>query len=308
MQKLRIIVPSYNEGKCVFPFYEGVMPYLNNPEYEYEILYVDDGSKDDTLEQIKELRKKDDRVKYISFSRNFGKEAAMLAGLKASLDVDAVVIIDADLQHPPYLIQEMIQKREEGYKIIFAKRRSRKGDNFVKKVSAHSFYSFFNRYSDTQMEQSSTDYMLMDKSVVKAFVDMPDEYRFTKGITAYVGFKKCFVEFDYVARENGKSKWTLKKLFKYGINGLGQFSDVFLFVPKLVAFLSFLVSIASIFLFVFNVIDLSSFLIMLLIPLLFMLTNITLYTVLYVLYSNKKETMKRPLYFVEESSFDEEAL
>ena len=286
MQKLKIIVPSYNEGKCIFPFYEGVMPYLDNPNYSYEIIYVNDGSKDDTLEQIKELKKKDDRVQYISFSRNFGKEAAMLAGLKASLDADAVVIIDADLQHPPFLIKEMIQKREEGYKLIFAKRKSRKGDNIIKRASAHSFYSLFNKYSDVSMEQSSTDFMLMDKSVVKAFVEMPDEFRFTKGITAYVGFKKCFVEFDYVARENGETKWTLKKLFKYGINGLGQFSDVFLFVPKVVAFLSFLVSVSSIFLYAFHVIELNTFLIMLLIPLLFVLTNITLYVVIYVLYSN----------------------
>ncbi len=305
MKKLTILVPAFNEEGCINPFYEAVEPFLDNSKYESRYLFIDDGSKDNTLNEIKELRKKDNRVHYISLSRNSGKEAALEAGLKASLDQDAVIMMDADLQHPPYLIKDMLEKYSEGYKIVYTRQRNRKGDSFLKKVTARMFYSVFNKYSDVPLEQSSKDYMLIDKDVVKAFLDMPDRYRFTRGIFSYVGFKKYCLEFDFVQREIGKTKWNLKKLYKYGINGLNQFSNVFLLVPKMVAWLSFLTSIASIFLFCFNVIGLESFLIMLIVPFFFMLTNIVLYWMMFVLYSTRREAMRRPIYFVGETSLDE---
>ena len=200
MQKLTIIVPAYNEKENIRPFYEAVEPFLKNPEYESKYLFIDDGSYDGTLEEIKKLREEDSRVNFISFSRNCGKEAAMQAGLKASLNEDCVIMMDSDLQHPPYLIEEMLKKREEGYKIVYTRQKSRKGDKGSNRFFAHMFYAIFNKYSDVGIEQSVKDYMLLDKAVVKAFVDMPDEYRFTRGIFSYVGFKKTCLEFDFVKR------------------------------------------------------------------------------------------------------------
>ena len=132
MQTLTIIIPSYNEMECVKSLYENVEPYLKDKNIDYKYLFVDDGSKDDTLKEIKELRKNDKRVNYISFSKNFGKEAAMQAGLEYAKNSDMVIIMDSDLQHPPYLIEEMLQKHEEGYKIVYSLQRSRK-----KEVSSH---------------------------------------------------------------------------------------------------------------------------------------------------------------------------
>lgn len=305
MPKLTVIIPAFNEEGCIYPFYEAVEPFLKNINYETRYLFVDDGSKDKTLEEIKSLREKDNRVNYISFSRNCGKEAAMFAGLKACVNEDAVIIMDADLQHPPYLIKDMVEKREEGYKLIYARRRNRKGDKKSNTFFAKLFYSTFDRYADVKMVQSATDYMLLDKMVVKAFIDMPDQYRFIKGITSYVGFKKYCLEFDFVKREIGETKWGFKKLLKYGVNGLNQFSNVFIVTPVIMFVISFLVSIASVLLFIFKVIGLESFLILLLIPLLFAGLSVVLYFMFFVLYSNRRETIKRPLYFIEETSLDE---
>lgn len=304
MAKLTILVPAYNEEGCIFPFYEAVEPFLKKLSYETRYLFIDDGSKDKTLEEIKALREKDPRVNFISFSRNCGKEAAMDAGLKASINEDAVIMMDADLQHPPYLIPEMVKKMEEGYKIVYTRQKTRKGDSPFKKACAHAFYNVFNRYSDVRIEQSSKDYMLMVKDVVKAFISMPDEYRFTKGIFSFVGFKRYCLEFDFVKREVGKTKWNFGKLLKYGISGLSQFSHVFLAVPLFVSIFSFLVAVLGCFFYGFHLIGLESYLIMLVGGILFSLTNLSLYWILYVLYSTRRETMKRPLYFIEESSFD----
>ena len=229
----------------------------------------------------------------------------MYAGLKASSNKDMVIIMDSDLQHPPYLIKDMLEKQKEGYKIVYTKQSSRKNEGFFRRTWAKMFYSFFNKHADVPMEQSTKDYMLIDNDVIKAFLAMPDEYRFTKGILSFVGFKRYALEFEYVDRTIGKSKWNFKKLLKYGVSGLNQFSDIFLVVPTVVSIISFLVMVGSIVIFCLNIINLGVFLILLCGSLLFMLTNITLYFVLYVLYSNRRETMKRPLYFIEETSLDE---
>lgn len=305
MQTLVVIVPCYNEEGCIKPFYEAIEPHIKRDGISSSYLFIDDGSKDKTLKEIKELREKDERVNYISFSRNSGKEAAMLAGLRASLDKDMVIMMDADLQHPPYLIDDMLDKHEEGYKIVYTKQRSRKKENFIRRSWAKLFYGVFNKYAEVPLEQSVKDYMLLDKIVVKAFLDMPDEYRFTRGIFSYVGFKKCCLEFDYVEREVGKSKWNFRKLLKYGVSGLNQFSTAFMIVPIFAAILSFLVSIMSIFFICFSLISMDTFILLLSLSLLFSITNIVLAFVLYVLYSTRRETIKRPLYFIEESSLNE---
>ena len=229
----------------------------------------------------------------------------MYAGLKGAKGSDMTVIIDADLQHPPILIKEMIKKYNEGYKIIYTKQDSRKNEGVIRRSWAKAFYSFFNKHADVPMEQSTKDFMLLSSDALDAFLSMPDEYRFTKGILSFVGFKRYCLEFDYIEREQGKSKWNFKKLLKYGISGLNQYSTFFLVVPKWTAIISFLVSITSVVLFLTHVLEVQSFVLMLSISLLFVLTNIALYFVLYVLYSTRRETIKRPLYFVEETSLDE---
>ncbi|MCR5741015.1 MAG: glycosyltransferase [Gammaproteobacteria bacterium] len=308
MQKITIIVPSYNEEECVVPFYEAIKPYMEKEGYSFTLLYVDDGSKDKTKEKAKELHEKDERVNYISFSRNFGKEAAMLAGLKAAQGSDAAIIMDADLQHPPYLIHDMIEKREEGYKIVYAKKRSRKGDGKLNTLFANMFYNTFDKYADIYMERSATDYMILDKDVIDAFLALPDQYRFTKGITSFVGFKKYCLEFDFVKREKGTTKWNFKKLFKYGVNGLNQFSSFLMILPKGAIFLSFLVMVASVLLFVFKVFSLESFLILILVSFLFFITNVVFLGFMFLLYSTRREALKRPIYFIEEASIDEKVI
>lgn len=305
MQKVVILVPCYNEEGCLEAFYNETSKYLDIKGYDFSFLFVNDGSKDNTLDDIKKLREKDKRVNYISFSKNEGKEAAMYSGLKASLDSDMVIMLDSDLQHPPYLIPDMINKHEEGYKIVYTRQRSRKKEGLIRRSWAKLFYSTFNKYADVRMEQSLKDYMLLDKVVVKAFVDMPDEYRFTKGIFSYVGFKKTCLEFDYVDREIGKTKWNFSKLLKYGVNGLSQFSTIFMAIPITVSIISLLVAVMSVFFYIFNIFVLDTFLIVLITSLLFMLTNISLSFILSIMYSIRRETMKRPLYFIEESSLDE---
>ena len=305
MQKLTIIVPAYNEKENIRPFYEAVEPFLKNKEYESKYLFIDDGSYDGTLEEIKKLREEDSRVNFISFSRNCGKEAAMQAGLKASLNEDCVIMMDSDLQHPPYLIEEMLKKREEGYKIVYTRQKSRKGDKGSNRLFAHMFYAIFNKYSDVGIEQSVKDYMLLDKAVVKAFVDMPDEYRFTRGIFSYVGFKKTCLEFDFVKREKGKTKWNFGKLLRYGVNGLNQFSNVFIIIPVVAGIFAFLAMVASLVLFLTHIFGLEGFLILLISSFLFFLTDLILYFTMMVLYSTRREVIHRPLYLMVESSLDE---
>lgn len=308
MKKITIIIPAFNEEKCIVDFYNAVEPYINKEGIESRYLFIDDGSKDETLNIIKELRQKDNRVNFISFSRNSGKEAALLAGLKACKDQDAVIMMDSDLQHPPYLIEEMLNKLDEGYNIVYTRQKTRKGDSFIKRSFAKMFYSIFNKHSEVSLEQSSKDYMLIDNKVINAFLSMPDSYRFTRGIFSYVGFKKYCLEFEFVQREKGKSKWNFVKLLKYGVSGLNQFSTFFLSVPVIASIMCFLVMIASLVLYLTHVFDLSSFLILLLVPFLLICTNVVLYFMLLVLYSTRREAMKRPTYFIMESSLDEETL
>lgn len=305
MKKLTLIVPAYNEELCIKDFYEELEKYLKDLDVSSRYLFIDDGSKDNTLNEIKTLREKDKRVQYISFSRNSGKEAAMLAGLNEAKDDDYVIMMDSDLQHPPYLIPLMLEKINEGYDIVYGKKANRKGDKASNSFFAKSFYKMFDKHADIPMEKNATDYMLINNKVIKAFLSMPDEYRFTKGIMSYVGFKKCYLEFEFVKREKGKTKWNFKKLLKYGVNGLNQFSTVFTIVPIISFILSIVVALTSVVLFIFKVLSLEGFLILLLIPLLFAALSVVLYFLLFVLYSVRREVVKRPLYFIEEMEVNE---
>lgn len=223
-----IIVPCYNEGRNIDIFFDDVQAVVSGIEgYEVSYIFVDDGSEDSSFDKIKEIAAENDCVHYISFSRNFGKEAAMYAGLKAANDraSDFAVIIDADLQHPPKLIEDMIRKIEEtGCDSCAARRVTRKGEPRVRSIFARAFYKIMNRYSDIEIIDGAVDFRLMNRKMVKAIVSMPENQRFSKGIFAWVGFHTEWIEFENVERISGESKWSVWGLTKYAIAGFIDFA------------------------------------------------------------------------------------
>lgn len=223
-----IIVPCYNEGRNIDIFFDDVQAVVSGIEgYEFSYIFVDDGSEDSSFDKIKEITAENDCVHYISFSRNFGKEAAMYAGLKAANDraSDFAVIIDADLQHPPKLIEDMIRKIEEtGCDSCAARRVTRKGEPRVRSIFARAFYKIMNRYSDIEIIDGAVDFRLMNRKMIKAIVSMPENQRFSKGIFAWVGFHTEWIEFENVERISGESKWSVWGLTKYAIAGFIDFA------------------------------------------------------------------------------------
>ena len=225
MKTFELIVPCYNEEETVNLFYDTVSPILNSiSDISCSFIFVDDGSKDKTVELIKAIADKDAKVKYISFSRNFGKEAAMLAGMRMS-KADYVGIIDADLQHSPELLPEMLNAvNSEGYDIAAARRIDRTGEAKLKSAFSRSFYKLINRISDTNIEDGAQDFRVMNRKVVNAIISMPEYNRFSKGIFSWVGFKTKWFEHENRERAAGKTKWSFWKLFSYAVDGILGFS------------------------------------------------------------------------------------
>ncbi len=228
LKTIDIVVPCYNEGDNIEPFFDELQQAISSIEgYAFSCTFIDDGSEDDTPEKIKDLAKNHDSVHYISFSRNFGKEAAMYAGLKAAKDrnVDHAVIIDADLQHPPKLIREMIKITEEtGCDSCAARRVTRKGEPKIRSIFARAFYRIMNRFSDIEIIDGAVDFRMMNKKMIKAIVSMPENQRFSKGIFAWIGFDTRWIEFENVKRISGESKWSVWGLTKYAIAGFIDFA------------------------------------------------------------------------------------
>lgn len=226
MQKLSLIVPCYNEEDALPFFYaevDKISALLNG--YEVEMLFVDDGSKDKTLEVVKELAKKDKRVKYLSFSRNFGKEAAMYAGF-CNVTGDLVAVMDADMQDPPSLLPKMIQIiEEEGYDSVATRRVTRKGEPKIRSFFARMFYKIMGKISDVDLVDGARDFRLMKRKMVDAIVAMSETNRFSKGIFGWIGFKTYWLEYENVKRVAGQTKWSFWKLFKYSMEGITNFSD-----------------------------------------------------------------------------------
>ncbi len=225
MKVLSLVVPCYNEEQSLPYFYDEIVRIAGIlTEVEFEILLVDDGSKDKTLEVMRGLHEKDERVKYISFSRNFGKEAAMYAGLM-NVTGDYAAIIDADLQHPPELLIEMYHGIvEEHYDSVAARRVTREGEPKLRSFFSRCFYRLLNRISKVEIVDGSVDYRLMTRQMVDAVLSMSEKNRFTKGIFAWVGFKTKWVEFKNVERVAGETKWSFWKLFLYSLEGIIGFS------------------------------------------------------------------------------------
>lgn len=220
-QLLSIVVPCYNEASCVRKFVETVVKI--GLRHSFEFVMVDDGSSDATLDILKELASRDARVHYVAFSRNFGKEAALMAGLQYAKG-DLVVTMDADLQHKPELLRVMEDGIEEGYDCVAARRTTRDGEPVVRSWFAHCFYSLMNRYSDVELVDGSMDYRMMTRQVVDAVLSLGEEGRFTKGIYQWVGFKTKWLETDNAIRVAGETKWSFGKLLAYSVRGIVSFS------------------------------------------------------------------------------------
>ena len=244
---LSIIVPCKNEEQAVPIFYSEFLKVAEKMgEINFEIIFVEDGSTDNTLGIIRDMSAKDPRVRYISFSRNFGKEAAMSAGLKYSMG-DYVAIMDADLQDPPQLLPQMFKKMEEsGCDCVAARRRTRDGEPKIRSFLARSFYKILNSTSDLKFTEGARDYRLMKRRVVDAIMELPEYNRFLKGIYEWVGFKTEWVEFDNVERCAGETKWTLFQLCVYSLNALTSFSTVPLAIAAIVGILFCIFSSAAI--------------------------------------------------------------
>ena len=230
------IVPCFNEEE-VIPIYYREMQKVRKQEegkIDFEIIFIDDGSKDKTLEVIKKLNEQDDSVHYVSFSRNFGKEAALYAGLEHAKG-EYVVTMDVDLQDPPYLIPEMIRCiEEEGYDSVATRRVTRKGEPPIRSFFARRFYSLINKISDADIVDGARDFRMMKRSMVEAILSMPEYNRSTKGIFGWVGFNTKWLEFQNVERAAGETKWSCWKLFRYALEGIIAFSTAPLTVVSLI--------------------------------------------------------------------------
>lgn len=226
MELLTIITPCYNEEETVSYFYDEVKKALGSIELDYEIIFVNDGSKDKTIEKCLELKKKDQKIKIINFSRNFGKEAAMLAGLKESKG-DYVVIMDTDLQDPPSLLPQMLEYIKSGeYDSVATYRVSRKGEPVIRSFFARMFYRLINKMIDVEIVDGARDYRLMTREMVNAVLELGEYHRFSKGIFAWVGFNTKYLEYENVERVAGETKWSFWKLFKYAIDGIVGFTTI----------------------------------------------------------------------------------
>ncbi len=228
MSLLSIVVPCYNEEENVSYFYEELLKnqnFFDECEISLEIIYVDDGSGDGTVAEVKKLREKDGRVHLVSFSRNFGKEAAIFAGLE-NAGGDYVVLMDADLQDPPSLLPEMFSYMEQGYDSVATRRVSRKGEPPVRSFFARMFYKLMKKISRTEIMDGARDYRLMTRQMVDAIIAMKEYNRFTKGIFGWVGFRTRWLEYENVERARGETKWNFWKLFLYSLDGITAFSTV----------------------------------------------------------------------------------
>jgi len=245
---LSVIIPCYNESMVIEKTHSKLIEILSDDGrvkgYGFELIFVDDGSKDETLNIIQNCAKEDHQTKYISFSRNFGKEAAMLAGLKYASG-DLAVIIDADLQHPPELIPRMIEVCHEGYDQVIAK-RNRTGEAKRRYLSAKMYYKLVNHIVDVKMIDGIGDFRLLTRKAVEAILSLQEYNRFSKGIFSWIGFKEITIEYENQQRAAGESKWSFKKLLSYGIDGLLSFNNKPLRICFLFGVFSMLVSLVYI--------------------------------------------------------------
>ena len=249
MPKYSLVVPAYNEEKSLPLFYEAVVPMIESLQEEFEIIFVNDGSRDATKEILKELAAKDSRVKVCSFSRNFGQQAALLCGF-AEAKGDAVIAMDADLQDPPEVALQMIEKWKEGYDVVHGKRRKRKGETVFKKATAAFFYRFMRKITSLDMPADVGDFKLYDRKVVDAVLSLGEHDRLLRAQVTWVGFTQTIVEFDRPERVAGETHYTLKKMVKLAESGVFPNSDYPLTLPLKLGILGGFLSVACFIVFI----------------------------------------------------------
>lgn len=309
MDLLSIVVPCYNEEESVKLFLSEIQSIL--ADYNFEVIFVNDGSSDNTLDVIKDLADSNSNVKYISFSRNFGKESAIYAGL-SNANGDLVCLIDADLQHPPRLIPEMIESICAGEAdVVAARRTSRKGESRVKSFFSHMFYKVFNRISQITLVEGATDFRVMKRIVVDAVLDLPEYNRFSKGLFQWVGFETKWIAYENVERVAGESAWSFRQLVRYSVEGVVAFTTIPL---TIVIFLGTILSVVA---FLYMLFIIIKYLIysdpvqgfattMSVILLLGGIQLLSIGALGKYLEKTYTETKKRPIYIVRESNIDEE--
>jgi glycosyltransferase involved in cell wall biosynthesis len=244
---ISLIIPCYNEEESIIPLHEVLCRVSESMSEAYgvdfEYLFINDGSRDNTLSVVKELANKDNRVQYISFARNFGKEAAIYAGLQ-NCTGDYVSILDADLQHPPSMLPDMYESiAHEGFDCACARRQSRRGEPVLRSFFAHRFYGLINRMSDTKMVDGATDFSMMTRQVVEAILTMPEYNRFYKGIYSWVGFETKWLPYTNVERAHGKTKWSFWGLMRYSMEGIVSFSTAPLILASILGIVLFFISL-----------------------------------------------------------------
>ncbi|WP_254777165.1 glycosyltransferase family 2 protein [Paenibacillus sp. yr247] len=237
-----IIVPVFNESANIMEFYFRVTRVMNQTGYDYEMVFINDGSKDDTLDKLHGFREKDRRIKIIDLSRNFGKEIALTAGLD-NCRGDAVIPIDADLQDPPEVIPDLLAKWEDGYDVVYATRSKRDGETSMKKLTAHLFYRFIRRLTPISIPQDTGDFRLMSRKVVNALKELREQHRFMKGLFSWVGFNQTSISYRREPRFAGKTKFNYWKLWNFAVEGITSFT----FLPLQAAtYLGFAISLFAI--------------------------------------------------------------
>jgi polyisoprenyl-phosphate glycosyltransferase len=305
MKLITILVPAYNEEEVIIHLYERLTNVIKGVQnYKFEILFVNDGSKDKTIDIIKFLRQKDLRVSYIDLSRNYGKEIAMAAGFDYAKG-DSIIVIDADLQHPPELIPKMISHWEEGYEDIYAKRLERKGEGWFKKYTSKKYYQLLQKTTRIPILPDVGDFRLLDRRCVEALVQLRESQRNTKGMYSWIGFKKKEIIYEALPRAGGKTKWSLLSLVDLAIEGITSFtifplrlSTISGFIISMFAFLYLIIIVIKTFLFGSDVSGYPS----LMVVILFLggIQLISLGIIGEYLGRIFNETKNRPLYFIEE--------
>ena len=250
MQKLNIILPAHNEHNNISPIYKEIILALASCKYPYEILFIDDGSTDDTLAQIKALSAEDSKVKYIELSRNFGHQNALKAGLDMC-NADIIIMMDCDLQHPPHLINELLRNYELGYEIVRTHRVDGKSVGFIKSKTSSLFYNIISKFSEIKIEEGTADFRLMDKKVSTVFFAFSENELFIRGLVNWVGFKQYAIDYKPAERFSGNSKYTVKKMMQFALKGITSFSIRPLYISIFLGISLFFLSLLFYILYVF---------------------------------------------------------
>ncbi len=247
---LTLIIPVFNEGTNIERLVMRLAPIVEKMKIQYEILFIDDGSSDDTLSSIKQFAAFDPHIRAISFSRNFGKDIAIAAGLENTKG-NAAILMDADLQHPPEIIETFVVKWLEGYDMVYGQRVDRAADGHIRRALTHSFYHLFERFGEVKLPDGAGDFRLLDRKVIDVIRQMPERARFSKGLYAWVGFKSVGVPFEVAHRAAGLSKWNFRKLFRFAFDGITSFSSaplkVWTFIGVIVSAIAFIYALIVIF-------------------------------------------------------------